>query len=169
MKKRIVFVITFFVMGVSFFTHILAEETKSCVFCDENILNYQKFYENELCIALYTHKPIVKAHFLIIPKRHVERFEDLYAEEFIEIQKVIKKVHLAAQKTMNISSYFLLQKNGREVGQTVNHVHFHYVGKEKGDSSQIGMLFRMVAEPLRRPVHVTTMQAITKAMQEKMD
>jgi diadenosine tetraphosphate (Ap4A) HIT family hydrolase len=36
-----------------------------------------------------------------------------------------------------------LQKNGQEVGQTVPHVHFHYIPRMKGDDSTITFLFRM--------------------------
>jgi hypothetical protein len=43
------------------------------------------------------------------------------------------------------------------------------VGKEREDNSQIGMLFRMLSEPLRKPISATNMQTMIKAMQEKMD
>lgn len=87
----------------------------------------QAFYKNDLVLALYSHKPIYPGHCLIIPKRHVERFEMLSEEEITEIGRVIKKVNQAVEKVFQTSSYLLLQKNGREVGQTP-HVHVHYIG-----------------------------------------
>jgi hypothetical protein len=52
-----------------------------CAFDDLKVLNRQKFYEDDLVLALYTHKPILPGHCLIIPKRHVERFEMLSEQE----------------------------------------------------------------------------------------
>ncbi len=56
-----------------------------CAFCDDEVLNYQKFYEDDLVLALYTHKPIMPGHCLIIPQRHVKRFEDLSDEEMTRV------------------------------------------------------------------------------------
>jgi diadenosine tetraphosphate (Ap4A) HIT family hydrolase len=67
------------------------EESAPCAFCNPAILDYQQFYEDDLVIALYTHKPVMPGHCLIIPKRHVERFEMLSDEESLQIFRVIKK------------------------------------------------------------------------------
>ncbi len=60
-------------IGVTLFfswksTSFKCERDAPCVFCDVSILNNQKFYEDDLVIALYTHKPILPGHSLIIPK-----------------------------------------------------------------------------------------------------
>src|SRR5690349_17595131 len=72
--------------------------TRSCAFCDSTVLHHQKFYEDELVLALYTHKPILPGHCLVIPKRHVERFEMLTDAEMMQIGRIIKKVDQAAMK-----------------------------------------------------------------------
>ena len=72
--------------------------TNHCPFCNEAILTRQKFYEDELVLALVTHKPSVPGHLLIIPKRHIERFEMLTDEELVQIGRIIKKANLAAMK-----------------------------------------------------------------------
>src|ERR1700737_1272003 len=82
-----------------------------CAFCDTDVLNRQKFYEDDLVLALYTHKPILPGHCLIIPKRHVERFEMLTDEEITHMGRIIKKVNQAAVQVFKTSSYLLLQKN----------------------------------------------------------
>lgn len=81
-----------------------------CPFCDPAVLNYQKFYEDDLVFALYTHKPVLPGHCLIIPKRHVERFEMLTDAEITQIGRAIKKVNQVVMEVFETSSYLLLQK-----------------------------------------------------------
>lgn len=135
-----------------------------CAFCDPKVLSYQKFYEDELVIALYTHKPILPGHSLIIPKRHVERFEGLSDEEITQIGRVIKKVNKAAEEVFETSPYLILQKNGKEAGQTVPHVHFHYVPRRVGDDSTLMFLIKMYTANLGSPISHSEMQEIAGKM-----
>jgi diadenosine tetraphosphate (Ap4A) HIT family hydrolase len=63
----------------------------------------------------------------VIPNRHVARFEDLSQEEMADMQKTIRKVDHAVRTLYGYSDYLLMQKNGPLAGQTVPHVHFHYL------------------------------------------
>jgi diadenosine tetraphosphate (Ap4A) HIT family hydrolase len=146
-------------------THLYQKE---CAFCDTEVLESQKFYEDELVLALYTHKPIFPGHCLIIPKRHVERFEMLSNEEITQIGQVIRRVDQAAQQVFKTSSYLLLQKNGAEVGQTVPHVHFHYIPREAGDDSTLKFLMRMYVTNALRPIPALEMQDKVEKMKEAM-
>lgn len=98
-----------------------------CAFCDSAILEKQRFFEGREVLGILTHKPITPGHVLIIPKRHVERFEELTAVEMEEIRECIRKVDVAAQEMFGHKDYLLLQKNGKGAGQSVPHVHFHYL------------------------------------------
>ena len=130
---------------------------KDCPFCQSSVLNYQKFYEDALIIALYTHKPIMPGHCLIIPKRHIERFEMLSDHEAVQICRVIRKVDQAVKKVFGTSSYLIWQKNGREVGQSVPHVHFHYIPRLKGDGSTLKFLFNMFWINAQQPIRPSQM------------
>ncbi len=128
MKKFLFIFLGLFVLsvGIYFLTPSPKLSRDYCAFCDPKVVNSQKFYEDDTIVALYSHKPVVPGHCLIIPKRHAERFEQLTDEENASISRVIKKVDQAAIKIFNRASYLLMQKNGVEAGQTVPHVHFHY-------------------------------------------
>ncbi|PIS01011.1 MAG: hypothetical protein COT84_04590 [Chlamydiae bacterium CG10_big_fil_rev_8_21_14_0_10_35_9] len=141
----------------------------TCAFCNEQILRRQKFYEDELVMALYTHKPIVPSHFLIIPKRHVKRLEMLSEEEVVRVYQVIQKVNRASHKVFQTTSYFIHQKNGKEVGQSVPHVHFHYISKQPKDSSSFIFLVKMIIAYLSPPLSSEKMQQATKKMQAAME
>jgi len=140
----------------------------ACVFCDQKILNYQKFYEDEQVIALYTHKPVFPCHCLILPKRHIERFEDLSDEELLQISHVIKKVNLAAQKAFGTSAYFIHQKNGIEAGQSVPHVHFHYIARKLQDKSDLKFLLKLIMAYFKAPIVESQMQDNIQKLQIAM-
>lgn len=132
--------------------HANGKEDAYCPFCDSSLIQSQAFYEDDLVVALCTHKPIFPGHYLIIPKKHIERFEILSDEEALQISRVIKKVHQAASKIFGTSSYLLLQKNGKEAGQTVPHLHFHYIPKKPGQDSALYFWFKMYWAYLKKPI-----------------
>lgn len=141
---------------VSFKSETLLGHT--CPFCDVKILEYQQFYENDFVVALVTHKPIQPGHVLIIPKRHVEHFEMLADQEIVNIYHTIQKVHRAVSQVFGTSSYLLLQKNGIEVGQSVPHVHFHYIPRATGESSILTFLFNFYISNIKSPIHENEMK-----------
>ncbi|PJD97628.1 MAG: hypothetical protein CK425_03100 [Parachlamydia sp.] len=139
----------------------------ACAFCNTVILNHQKFYEDELVLALYTHKPILPGHCLVIPKRHVERFEMLTDEEMLQIGRVIKKVDQAVAQVFQTSSYFLLQKNDLEI-QSVPHLHFHYIPRKAGDNSMLKIFLNMLTANIQKPLSKTEMEEIVEKMKSAL-
>lgn len=156
-----------FSIGV-FFVHrgerVFSNE--ECPFCNLSVLERQTFYEDDLVLALYTYKPIIPGHCLVIPKRHVERFEVLSDLESMQICQTIKKVNSAVEKVFGTSSYLILQKNGREVGQSVPHVHFHYIPRKTGDDSVFLFLFKMFGVQALGPMDPAKLQEAVTAMRE---
>ncbi len=128
MKKIAIILLTLSVFAF-FFIEIDFQKTArfGCAFCQEPVLQKQVFYRREGALGLLTHKPAVSGHVLIIPERHVERFEELSADELASIGEAIKEVDLIVRRAFGNTDYLLLQKNGRGVGQSVPHVHFHYL------------------------------------------
>jgi len=98
-----------------------------CPFCRAEILEAQTFYKGPLVLGLLTHKPATPGHVLIIPERHVERFEDLSSEEVAALGVAIQKIDRVVREKFGNKDYILIQKNGKEAGQSVPHVHFHYL------------------------------------------
>lgn len=170
-KKRIFFLMgTLCLFGVALFGVTKSElKQEKCAFCDPQIINAQKFYEDDLVYALYTHKPVVPAHLLVLPKRHVERFENLSDAEILRIGQVIKKIDQAAKKVFDTSSYMLMQKNGREVGQTVPHVHVHYMARKIGDDSGIKFIIKMYVANAKSPISHSKMKEKVEKLKLAME
>jgi histidine triad (HIT) family protein len=122
-----------------------------CAFCRKEILERQVFYRGEKVLALVSYKPVVPGHVLVIPKRHVERFEQLEGDEIGEIGETLKKVDFLVKKIFSTTGSDLLEKNGREAGQTVPHLHFHYLPRSKVQG-EVAFLFRFFLTSKLKPL-----------------
>lgn len=170
LKKSLFVFIGLFALSVGLYYLIPSAKLSRdyCAFCDPKVIEAQKFYEDDTIVALYTHKPVMPGHCLIIPKRHAERFEQITDQENASISRAIKKIDQAAVKVFNTSSYLLLQKNGAEAGQTVPHVHFHYMPKQAGDNSSLKFLLKMYIANLKKPMDPSEMREVCEKMKEAM-
>lgn len=98
-----------------------------CPFCDESKISCQAFMIDDQVMGFVPYKQIVEGHVLIVVKRHVERLEDLTDQEVQSVGRLIRKVHDGEKKMFHENDYLILEKNGCTAGQTVPHVHFHYL------------------------------------------
>ena len=156
------------IIGASFFVILLsagfawwsvtnsAGLNRPCAFCNDTVIQTHTFYEDELVRGMCTHKPIAPGHCMIVVKRHVENLDELTDEEFLATGQLLQKINTATQIVRGPSSYLILEKNGVEVGQTVPHVHVHFIPKNKTGSpiSQFGFLWNFVANIFHRPIPI---------------
>lgn len=152
--------------GIFYLTYQVTPSS-DCAFCNRRVVHRQKYYEDDRAVGLYCYKPIIEGHCLIIPKRHVERFEDLTTSEMAHMQELIKKTHKASQNAFGAKSYLLLQKNGKEVGQSVPHVHFHYIPNKSGNP--IGLLLRFLLAPLKAEISSKELNKKIKSIQDSWE
>jgi diadenosine tetraphosphate (Ap4A) HIT family hydrolase len=153
---------------IIFFLNVYELHQKhTCAFCDSSVLAHQKFYEDDVVLCLYSHKPICPGHCLIIPKRHVEKIVDLTDKELLAVMHAVKKINVVVQSLYGPCSYLILQKNGKEVGQTVPHVHIHYIPKKITDSSiaVFGLLFDFFLSTFHRPMDDKNVNEMAKTFQ----
>ena len=123
----------------------------SCAFCNPTVLKQNTFYEGNAASALLTHKPAIEGHVLVIPKRHVVRFEELTDGELVEIKALIGKIDRISKKIYGSTGYLLLEKNGKEAGQSVPHVHFHYIPRREGENSLL-LVCQILLAPVCKPL-----------------
>ena len=127
---------------------------KTCAFCDPVVLQTHTFYEDSLVRGMCSYKPVLPGHCMVVVKRHIESLEELSDEEFLATGQLLRKINDAIQATQGPSSYLILEKNGVDVGQTVPHVHVHYIPKKKTDSAlgATGLLWGFVTNIFQRPL-----------------
>ena len=104
-----------------------------------------RVFENEYLIAFLDIAPLAEGHTLVVPKRQVERLEDLPPEEAAAIARELGPIARRVLKATGAPAYNILQNNGAQSGQVVPHVHFHIIPRREGD----GLGFRWNAKSAR--------------------
>jgi len=103
-----------------------------CPFCEPDERNV--LYEDSLIKILIDSYPANRGHLLVVPRRHVERWEDLTEEEKISLIRGMELAMKALRKALNPDAFNVGMNLGREAGQTVPHLHLHVIPRWKGDS-----------------------------------
>lgn len=111
----------------------LTMSLQSCVFCSiiANKIPADKIYENEHLIVIKDIAPKAPVHLLIIPKIHVPDVASLtephapYAAAILLATAELKKNLTGSQ------SFRLITNTGVDAGQTVFHLHFHFLSGKK--------------------------------------
>ena len=103
-----------------------------CIFCkiiDGEIPAKTVVAENDNFLAFEDINKQAKIHILIMPKKHIESFQNLTAtimgEMTLFIQEITKKLDIADD------GYRLVTNIGVNGGQEINHIHFHLLAGEK--------------------------------------
>ncbi len=99
-----------------------------CLFCKlvNGEIPSNKVLEDDNFIAFHDINPIAPIHLLIIPKVHVEKFQDVKPEMMAAMTAFIQAV--AEKMELDRSGYRLVTNNGSDGGQEVPHLHFHLLG-----------------------------------------
>lgn len=109
------------------------------LFIEPDLIASQAYMTCELAYGLVDTRPLVPGHCLIIPKRQVAHFEELTADEILQMSLIVRKTHAATETLMGPCDYLLLQKNGPSVGQSIPHVHIHYIPRMQSQKSVLGL------------------------------
>jgi diadenosine tetraphosphate (Ap4A) HIT family hydrolase len=111
----------------------------SCIFCkiiSGSIPSY-KIAESASALAFLDISPLSKAgHILVIPKAHAQFMHQVPEESLSGCILLAKKVATACFEN---SPYNLLQNNGREAHQFVDHCHFHLIPRSIANSEGLEM------------------------------
>lgn len=103
-----------------------------CAFCElpaERIVS-----QNELAVAFRDGFPVTPLHTLVIPKRHVSDYFDLFQPERNAMQALLDEQRQAILQLDDAVTAFNIGINaGQEAGQTIFHCHLHLIPRRKGD------------------------------------
>ena len=103
-----------------------------CAFCDMPAARIVA--ENELSYAVRDLYPVTPQHTLVIPKRHVADYFDLYQPERNAAQALLEAEREKIRSTDKEVSGFNVGINcGEDAGQTIFHRHIHMIPRRKGD------------------------------------
>ena len=109
-----------------------------CIFCKiiRGEISALKIYQDSMFIAILDINPRSKGHTLVIPIRHVERYEELNDEEAKHLGVLTKYLAQTLVKTLKATGYNIAVNNGESAGQVVKHLHLHIIPRygDKGHS-----------------------------------
>ncbi|NOZ90036.1 MAG: histidine triad nucleotide-binding protein [Epsilonproteobacteria bacterium] len=102
-----------------------------CIFCKiaNDEIPSNKVLENDEFVAFHDMYPKAPVHILIIPKEHVDCFQEVSAQTMAKMTPFIQEV--ATTIGVDKSGYRLITNNGDDGGQEIKHLHFHLLGGGK--------------------------------------
>lgn len=104
-----------------------------CLFCKiaSGEIPSTKVYEDENVLAFRDISPQAPVHIVLIPKIHYENILEIPFDNSV-INDMIKAVQIIAKQEDMENEGFRVVNNCKEFGgQTVDHLHFHILGKRK--------------------------------------
>ncbi len=111
----------------------------SCIFCkivDGQIPSTTIFEDDNVKVILDI-APAAKGHAILLVKQHTANIFELDSELAGKVFSIVPKVATALKEELGCDGMNILQNNGETAGQTVFHLHIHFIPRWKEDSVQI--------------------------------
>ena len=89
-------------------------------------INCEKLYEDAECISFYDIAPQAPIHYLVVPKKPIVSL----LQSTVEDQKLLGHLLLVGKKIavdLNMKSWRTVINTGEESGQSVFHLHIHFL------------------------------------------
>ncbi|MFO0704409.1 MAG: HIT domain-containing protein [Candidatus Andersenbacteria bacterium] len=98
-------------------------------FTDPSVKELQELTRNEHIRVIYPLRPVIEAHFLLVPVRAVARLSDLSEPEVLALFQLLKQAQLVMAKAYGVDGFNFFANEGASASQRIPHVHFHLFGR----------------------------------------
>jgi histidine triad (HIT) family protein len=88
----------------------------------------QIVYEDDRCLAFHDVAPQAPTHVLVIPKQAITSIDALGDEDAALVAHIWLVIRNLAKELGLGGGYRVVVNNGRDGGQSVDHLHFHLLG-----------------------------------------
>lgn len=104
-----------------------------CIFCKITAkeIPSNMVYEDDVIAAFYDLEPQAPVHVLIVPKKHIASLDDVDFDDLEALGWLLQKVKDIAKSLGLENGYRLVCNTGEDGMQSVQHLHFHLLGKRK--------------------------------------
>ncbi len=112
----------------------------SCIFCKiiAGIIPASVILKTDSLIVIQDIQPKAPIHFLIIPYTHYQNFSDLIdKKDHTLMTEVMQAVEYITRTVPNTADYRLVINNGIKAGQTVFHLHLHFMSGYTFNNNEI--------------------------------
>lgn len=106
-----------------------------CIFCKiaAGQMPCKKVYEDDKILAFLDINPANPGHTLVIPKKHYETIFDVDEDILKDLITRTKAIATTIKDKLKAEAINILQNNGKQAGQLVNHIHFHIIPRFPND------------------------------------
>jgi diadenosine tetraphosphate (Ap4A) HIT family hydrolase len=85
-------------------------------------------------VAVRDSFPVSPGHTLVIPRRHIGSFFELWAEERAAMLALLDSAKAGVEAEFHPDGYNIGINDGSAAGQTVPHLHIHLIPRYAGDT-----------------------------------
>ena len=101
----------------------------ACPFCE----HVRSANQATAAIALDDQYPVSEGHRLVVPRRHVERLEELDPDEWHAVFALVREEARRLAGVSDVEGVNVGVNSGAAAGQTVGHAHVHVIPRRVGD------------------------------------
>ncbi len=106
-----------------------------CLFCQiiEGDIDSYKIFETEKAFAFLDVNPVSRGHIIVVPKKHAKTLTDLDDSNTAGLFKAVREASEAVEASLDPEGFNILQNNGEEAGQDIDHAHVHVIPRYEDD------------------------------------
>jgi histidine triad (HIT) family protein len=134
-----------------------------CTFCDliQGAGEVSICYEDSDAIAFMDIQPVNTGHLLVVPRRHVERFEDVPADLALHLFRVTTQLVPVVKRVSLAEGINIVVNSGSAAGQDEPHFHIHVIPRCAGDGFDVPLPFAGSSMPDRTVLDATAVRIMT--------
>jgi diadenosine tetraphosphate (Ap4A) HIT family hydrolase len=104
---------------------------EQCPFCQPK--DRKCLIESKLSYAIFDAYPVTLGHLLVIPRRHISDFFDLYPHEVEDLMRLLWHAKEYVAREYQPDGFNVGINVNTAAGQTIPHVHIHLIPRNTGD------------------------------------
>lgn len=106
----------------------------------------QVFYSTPLSFAIVNVRPVLPGHVLVCPRRVIDRFTELRADEVADLFATVQLVSRAVERFYDGKALNIAIQDGPIAGQSIPHVHCHVIPRRVKDLKHADELYQLLNE-----------------------
>ncbi len=108
-----------------------------CVFCSivDKSSSSHIIYEDDEYIAFLDKYPISIGHTLVLPKKHLQRVNDLSQKQFCALYSRVYALNHHITSKLGATASHISVNDGAAANQLIPHVHVHIIPRNENDSA----------------------------------
>lgn len=110
-----------------------------CIFCKiiKKEIPSKIIFENDYVLVVEDVDPKAPVHYLILPKKHVVNLLHVEESDSSLVWEMIKVIKQLAENLEDPKAFNIISNNGKEAGQSVFHMHWHFMSGKNIYESEI--------------------------------